>query len=78
MCFRKVLMKRISFRKNNDLGLNRVLGATAVVKEDVSDKGGIVHVDGKDWSARSVEPIQEGSNCVIEKIDGTILRIRKE
>ena len=57
-----------------------VLGKPAVVEiaiDPVQDTGR-VKVEGESWKATAKEPLNVGTKCVVEKLDGVTLTVRKE
>jgi membrane protein implicated in regulation of membrane protease activity len=65
--------------KNSFTNLDRVVGMTGVVTEDIiKNDVGEVKVDGKRWSAISKKEIKKGTNVIIKAIDGVKLIVEKE
>lgn len=57
-----------------------VLGKPAVVEMDIDplQETGRVKVEGESWKATAKEPLPAGTKCVVEKLDGVTLTVRKE
>ncbi len=55
-----------------------VIGKEAVVQTAVNptDGTGRVRVEGESWKATAAEPLQAGTVCVVEKLDGVTLTVR--
>ena len=55
-----------------------VIGKEAVVQTAVhpTDGTGRVRVEGESWKATAAEPLQAGTVCVVEKLDGVTLTVR--
>lgn len=73
------LVRRFMTRPHIPTNSDRVLGMTAKVTEAVDNQraSGAVYVDGKTWTARSVdgEPIPAGTQVKVEKIEGVKLLV---
>lgn len=73
------IVKRISKGNNEATNLDRIIGSTGVVTEDILKNSiGEVHVDGKRWSAISKEKCLKGDLVKVLKIDGVKLVVEKE
>lgn len=57
-----------------------VLGKPAVVEIaiDPVTGAGRVKVEGESWKATAKEPLNVGAKCVVEKLDGVTLTVRKQ
>ncbi len=65
--------------KNNKTNLDRIVGMTGVVTEEIKKNIiGEVKVDGKKWSAVASKKIGVGENVIIEAIEGVKIVVRKE
>ncbi|MBQ4060789.1 MAG: NfeD family protein [Bacilli bacterium] len=65
--------------KNVKTNLDRVLGMTGIVTEEIKKNViGEVKVDGKLWSAVSDKKIAVGEEVTVLEIDGVKLKVRKE
>lgn len=73
------LMKKLKSSKNEKTNLDRIIGQSAIVTEEIKKNTiGEVKVDGKKWSAISDKKIAVGEEVKILKIDGVKLVVRKE
>lgn len=73
------LVKKIRSNKTEKTNLERIIGNTGVVTEEIKRNSvGEVKVDGKKWSAISKSKISVGEEVVVEAIDGVKLIVRKE
>lgn len=74
------LVTRISNRDTYLIGIDRVVGRTALVMEtiDPATGRGVVRVGSEPWSARSLDgtPIAAGSQVEIVRVEGTHLLVR--
>nr|WP_325212001.1 NfeD family protein [uncultured Oscillibacter sp.] len=74
------LVRRFMSRPHIPTNSDRVLGMTAKVTEAVDNQraSGAVYVDGKTWTARSVngDPIPAGTQVKVEKIEGVKLLVQ--
>ena len=76
---RKFLEKLIKVNEDVKTNLDRIIGSTAVVTEEITkNEVGEVKVEGKRWSAISKEKQEIGEEVIIEKIDGVKLIVRKK
>jgi len=77
LIFTRPLAKKYINSRRVATNADRVFTLTGVVKEDIDNvlAKGVVAVDGKDWSARSLtgEPIPAGTRVRTKKIDGVKL-----
>lgn len=65
--------------KNVKTNLDRVLGMTGIVTEEIKRNViGEVKVDGKLWSAIADKKIAVGEEVTVLEIDGVKLKVRKE
>lgn len=65
--------------KNSSTNLDRVIGMTGIVTEEISKNTvGEVKVDGKKWSAISNKKIAVGQEVIIKDIEGVKLIVEKE
>lgn len=75
------LVARFGKSRHVPTNLDRVLGRTAGVTEDIDNDAatGAVYVDGKTWTARSVggEVIPAGSRVEIQRMEGVKLFVEK-
>ena len=66
------------FSKNEKTTLDRVIGMTGVVTEEVKKNSiGEVKVDGKKWSCYADKEIKVGSTVKVLKIDGVKLKVEE-
>lgn len=76
------LIKKKFSPNTEKTNFDRVIGKTAIVKEDITpDKfSGTVSVDGKIWSAISIDGsvIEAGEKVSVEAIDGVKLIVAKK
>lgn len=77
LCTRKIFNK-VKTREMIPTNLDRIIGFTGEVTEDITNHSGEVKVDGKRWSATSDSQINVGSKVEILAIDGVKLRVRKK
>ena len=74
----KPVIKKIRGKEIEKVNLDRVIGKTGLVTEDITPlEVGEVKVDGKRWSATSNEEIKKDSKVEILSIDGVKLLVRK-
>ena len=75
------LVRRLEREKPVPTNLDRVIGRTASVTEDIDNTTatGAVYVDGKTWTARSAggEVIPAGSRVEIQRMEGVKLFVKK-
>ena len=72
-------LNRLLKQNNEKTNLDRIIGATALVTENISKNSiGEVKVEGKRWSAIAEEELEVGEEVTIEKIDGVKLIVRKK
>ena len=75
------LVARFGRSRHVPTNLDRVIGRTAGVTEDIDNDAatGAVYVDGKTWTARSAcgEVIPAGSRVEIERMEGVKLFVKK-
>ena len=75
------LVTRFGRSRHIPTNLDRVIGRTATVTEDINNDAaaGAVYVDGKTWTARSAggEVIPAGSRVEIERMEGVKLFVKK-
>lgn len=75
------LMKRFGENRRVPTNLDRVIGRTASVTEDIDNEAasGTVYVDGKTWTARSAggETIPAGTKVEIQRMEGVKLFVKK-
>lgn len=75
------LVRRFGRERPVPTNLDRVLGRTASVTEDIDNAAasGTVYVDGKTWTARSDggEVIPAGSRVEIQRMEGVKLFVKK-
>ena len=75
---RPILNKWLKKDTENKTNLDRVVGMSAVVTEDINrNQVGEVKVDGKRWSAVSNQKIEKDSIVEILRIDGVKLVVKK-
>ena len=73
----KKFVNKIKDREVSPTNLDRVIGSTGIVTEDIKPYDiGEVKVDGKRWSAISKEEIKSGSKVEILAIDGVKLQVK--
>ena len=74
------LVKKYINPKKERTNADKVLGQTGIVVEDIDNiqAKGQVKIDGKIWSARSLDNslISEGERVIIEKIEGVKLIVK--
>lgn len=74
-------VKKIAQPKKEPTNSDRIVGKTAPVTEAVDNLAGLgaVKIDGKEWSARSVDgtAIEVGAIVTIEKIEGVKVIVRR-
>ena len=74
-----IINKYLLKNKKANTNLDRVIGMTGIVTEDISkNEIGEVKIDGKKWSAISDEEIKEGTYVIAEEIKGVKLVVRKK
>ena len=75
------LVARFGRSRHEPTNLDRVIGRTAGVTEDIDNDAatGAVYVDGKTWTARSAggEVIPAGSRVQIQRMEGVKLFVKK-
>ncbi|EOS65252.1 NfeD family protein [Oscillibacter sp. 1-3] len=75
------LVVRFGRERHVPTNLDRVIGRTAQVSEDIDNDAatGAVYVDGKTWTARSAggEAIPAGSRVEIQRMEGVKLFVKK-
>lgn len=59
-------------------GTEAMVGEFGRVRETVSTDAGRVFVQGELWSARSVDPIEEGELVVVEEVNGMNLKVKRQ
>ena len=78
---RPIVKKKLTV-KVEPTNADRCIGLIATVIEDINniDGTGLVKVDGKIWTARSLDSsiIEKGTKVIIEKIDGVKLIVKKD
>ena len=57
-------------------GTGTMVGKRAEVVDPVDASGGRVFVDGEYWNAVSEEPLEVGTTCVIETVEGLRMKVR--
>lgn len=72
------LVRRFMTRPHIPTNADRLLGMTAKVTEAVDSVSGSVYVDGKTWTARSVDggSIPAGTQVKVRKIEGVKLLVQ--
>lgn len=74
------LVKKYIHPKSEHTNADRVIGQTGVVTEDIDNlkASGQVKVDGKIWTARSIDNviIPMGNQVIIDKIEGVKLIVK--
>jgi membrane protein implicated in regulation of membrane protease activity len=72
--------QRVSNPSANTVGIDRVIGRSALVLEAIEPKlaRGRVRVERETWSADSIDgaPIAQGANVVVIAVEGTRLKVR--
>lgn len=67
-----------SQKRKASSGVESLISATGEAKTDLTPKG-IVHVNGEDWYAESLEgAIKSGEKIRVVSVDGLVLKIKKE
>lgn len=78
---RNILQKYFEVNKEiKPSTINAILGKSGVVTKSItSDNMGLVKVEGEIWSAASteLESLSEGTNVIVEDIDGVKLIVKK-
>ena len=56
-----------------------VIGKQAIVEIDIhpTNNTGRVKVEGESWKATAQEPLTKGTVCIVEKLDGVTLFVKK-
>lgn len=73
------IVKRLNKGSNEVTNLERIIGSTGVVTEDIlKNSVGEVKVDGKRWSAISKDRCKKNDTVKVLKIDGVKLVVEKE
>ena len=73
---RPVVLRHLHAAPTERFGVDALVGRTAHVVRDVSGQGGLVRIDGEDWSARPCDPhdpayvIPAGSTVSVMAIRG--------
>lgn len=74
----KPILKKWIKPRDIKTNIDRVLGMTGVVTEEISKNVvGEVKVDGKRWSAISTKKISVGEEIIVDEIDGVKLKVHK-
>ena len=75
------LLKKVTAGSATPTNADRVLGGLAKVTETIDNENstGAVYVDGKTWTARSVDGVRipAGSQVCIEAMEGVKLLVKK-
>ncbi len=73
------LARRFDTVRRTPTNLDRAIGRTGQVTEDVDGRRGAVYVDGKTWTARSAdgETIPAGATVTVLRIEGVKLFVEK-
>ena len=73
------LVRRFGRNRRVPTNLDRVIGRTGQVTEDIDTASGAVYVDGKTWTARSAggEVIPAGTKVEIQRMEGVKLFVKK-
>ena len=73
------LVRRFGRNRRVPTNLDRVIGRTGQVTEDIDTTSGAVYVDGKTWTARSAggEAIPAGTQVEILSMEGVKLFVKK-
>lgn len=75
----KPILKKWIKPKDVKTNINRVIGMTGVVTEEIKKNVvGEVKVDGKKWSAISTKKILVGEEIIVDSIDGVKLSVHKQ
>lgn len=67
--------------KSTPTNADRIVGRQAIVTEDIDNllETGAVKIDGKEWTARTVDaPAKKGETVTIERIEGVKVFVKKE
>lgn len=76
VCTKKIV-KRLKKDKITPTNLDRIIGLTGTVTEDITkEKNGVVKVDGKLWTSFSKSNIKKGSKVEILSIEGVKLSVK--
>lgn len=71
------ILKKIFTPENIKLNIDRVIGMTGIVTEDIDVSNGEVKVDGKLWTAYADKKIKKGEPIKVLAIDGVKLKVEK-
>lgn len=71
------ILKKIFTPENVKLNIDRVIGMTGTVTEDIDVSNGEVKVDGKLWTAYADKKIKKGEPIKVLAIDGVKLKVEK-
>ena len=75
----KPLVKKLKTKAGFRTNLDRIIGMDALVTEDITKNViGEVKVDGKRWSATSIDECHKGDIVKVKKIEGVKLIVKKE
>ncbi|NNF52169.1 MAG: nodulation protein NfeD [Gammaproteobacteria bacterium] len=77
LVFGIILFAVKSFRRPVETGLEAMLGAFAVAREDF-ERTGNVFIHGESWSAVSSAPVRNGQRVRVTAIDGLVLNVEPE
>lgn len=79
LIFTKPLVKKYLNSNKICTNADRVIGMKAICTEVINKNNiGEVKVDGKRWSAISSQKIEKDEICLVEKIDGVKLIVKRE
>ncbi|MBI4824313.1 MAG: nodulation protein NfeD [Nitrospirae bacterium] len=67
-----------ALRRKPTTGSEGFVGLEGIVKEDVTEAGGMVMVRGELWSAYSDEPVGKGQKVIVESISGLKVKVKKQ
>jgi membrane-bound ClpP family serine protease len=69
----------VTIRKKKYFDINRLKGNYAEAKTDM-EKGskGVVYAEGEEWTAIAMDNIKRGEKVIIEKIEGSVLYVKKK
>lgn len=59
-------------------GNEGMIGLTGVAKTKITDREGMIFVNGEYWNAISDEPIAAGAEVTVQRIEGAVLRVGKK
>ncbi len=79
LLFRRPLLQHFQHRSHGKRG-DDLVGETAIAAETIAAGDvGRAELRGTTWSARNVDakPLQAGDRCVVERVDGLVIGLRR-